>query len=146
MRAVTQLAAALLAAVPACGDGGSPTATAEPVDLQIAIAGGDDQRGLVGTSLSEPLVVRVTDGRQAMSDVSVAWEVVEGEGLLSLKRGGRTDGQGLAAAVLFLGDQAGEHRISAALEDGDKVLFTARATPPVDRPREETAQGPLSAP
>ena len=144
---MTQLAAALLAAVPACLDGGgSPTATAGPVDLQIAIAGGDDQRGPVGTSLSEPLVVRVTDGRQAMRDVSVAWEVVEGEGQLSLKRGGRTDGQGLAAAVLFLGDQAGEHRISAALEDGDRVLFTARATPPVDRPREEAAQGPLSAP
>lgn len=111
------------------GVGGEPTAPAEG-DLGIAIVSGDAQRGAVGTSLPEFLVVQVSVGGVGPAeDVLVEWSVLEGGGALSLK-GPRTDRQGLAAAVLFLGDQPGEQVIRAALESGDEVHFTAHALNP----------------
>lgn len=134
MRIGTLLAAALPGLM-GCGNGEeSPAGVADPANLRIAVASGDGQQAPVETSLPEFLVVRVTDGVQAVEDVAVAWEVVEGRGQISIKRGGRTDGQGLSAAVLFLGDQPGELFVSAALENGEEARFTARATPPLEPP------------
>ncbi|MGH7589236.1 MAG: hypothetical protein ACRELU_11660 [Gemmatimonadota bacterium] len=98
-------------------------------DLRIAIFSGDGQRAVVGTSLSEFLVVRVSDGSSAVEDVSVEWSVVEGGGELSLK-GPRTDRNGLASAVLFVGNEPGEQVIRAGLETGQEVRFEARALSP----------------
>ena len=99
-------------------------------DPRIAIFSGDGQRAVVGTSLPEFLVVRVSVGpSEALSGVSVEWSVVEGGGELSLK-GPRTDRNGLASAVLFVGDEPGEQVIRAGLESGQEVLFVARALDP----------------
>jgi hypothetical protein len=98
-------------------------------DLRIAIFSGDGQRAVVGTSLSEFLVVRVSDGSSAVEGVSVEWSVVEGGGELSLK-GPRTDRSGLASAVLFVGNEPGEQVIRAGLETGQEVRFEARALSP----------------
>ncbi|HKY60620.1 MAG TPA: hypothetical protein VJP59_06365 [Gemmatimonadota bacterium] len=127
--ALTGVAFALLLGV--CDDraGTGPT---EPAggELRIAIVSGDGQQGLVGTSLSEFLVVRVSVGSgEPAEDVPVEWSVLEGGGMLSLK-GPRTDREGLAAAVLFLGDDPGEQVIRAGLESGAEVRFTARALSP----------------
>jgi hypothetical protein len=99
-------------------------------DLRIAIFSGDGQQAVVGTSLSEFLVVRVSDGpSEAVQGVIVEWSVLEGGGELSLK-GSRTDRNGLASAVLFVGNQPGEHVIRAGLETGQEVRFMARAISP----------------
>lgn len=119
----------------ACGGGGEtgPVATAGP-DLRIAIFSGDGQSAVVGTSLPEFLVVRVSAGpSEALGGVSVEWSVVQGSGELSLK-GPRTDRNGLASAVLFVGDEAGEQVIRAGLESGQEVLFVAHALAPEPLP------------
>ncbi|MGH7558871.1 MAG: hypothetical protein ACREMD_14025 [Gemmatimonadota bacterium] len=54
------------------------------------------------------------------------WEAVEGDGELSLK-GSLTDRTGLAAAVLFLGDEPGELVVRVFLENKEEARFTARA-------------------
>lgn len=119
------------------GEDAAPTGPAGP-DLGIAIVSGDGQNGLVGTSLSGFLVVRVrVAGVEPAEGVPVEWSVVQGGGALSLK-GPRTDREGLAAAVLFLGERPGVQVIRAALESGAEVLFTAHALspePPLDRAR-----------
>jgi hypothetical protein len=102
----------------------------DPPDLRIAIFSGDGQQAVVGTSLSDFLVVRVSDGpSEAVEGVSVEWSVLEGGGELSLK-GFRTDRDGLASAVLFVGDQPGEQVIRAGLESGREVRFMAHALGP----------------
>lgn len=130
-------AAAAIPALLACGGdgGGGPADLDEPGELQIAIAGGDRQSAPVMTSLPEMLVVRVTDGVAAVKDVPVQWDVIDGSGQLSLKNLGRTDGQGLAAAVFFLGEEPGEQVVRAALDNGAEALFTAQATGPEPPPR-----------
>lgn len=116
-----------------CGCGGgedaAPTAPAG-TDLDISIVSGNGQHGLVGTSLSGFLVVRVRiAGVEPAEGVPVEWSILEGGGELS-RKGPRTDREGLAAAVLFLGDRPGEQVIRAALESGAEVLFTAQALSP----------------
>lgn len=111
------------------GEGAAPTGLAAP-DLGIAIFSGDGQHGRVGTSLSGFLVVRVrVAGVEPAEGVPVEWSVLEGSGELS-RKGPRTDREGLAAAVLYLGDRPGEQVIRAALESGAEVRFTARALSP----------------
>lgn len=118
-----------------CGGGGEvPADVTGPSNLRIEVASGDGQRAPVETSLPGFLVVRVTDGDLAVEDVPVAWEVVEGAGQISLKNGGRTDGQGLGSAVLFLGDEPGELVVHAALGNGATARFTALATAALGSP------------
>lgn len=100
---------------------------APETDLRIAVAGGNHQQAPVGTTLQEFLVARVTDGPDLpVEDVRVEWEVVQGGGELSLK-GHLTDRQGLSAAVLFLGDEPGDHVVRAFLENGREARFMATA-------------------
>lgn len=138
---LTRIVVAL--ALGACGESeGSGPIEPNASDLRIAIESGDGQHGVVGTSLSQFLVVRVTVGEVAPAEgVAVEWSVLEGGGELSQK-GPRTDRNGLAAAVLFLGDRPGEQVIRAGLESGAEVRFTARAlnpeTPPI---REDVRPG-----
>lgn len=110
-----------------CGEGEGPAPTEPEGDLGIAIVSGDGQRGPVGTSLTDFLVVRASVGEaEPAQGVLVEWSVLEGGGQVSLK-GHRTDREGLAAALLFLGDQPGEQVVRAGLESGAAVLFTAQA-------------------
>jgi hypothetical protein len=105
-------------------------------ELRITIFSGDGQQAVVGTSLSDFLVVQVSDGpSEPVEGVGVEWSVLEGSGELSSK-GSRTDRNGLASAVLFVGDRPGDQVIRAGLETGQEVRFMARALgpgPPLSR-------------
>ena len=94
---------------------------------------GDGQEAPVGSSLPDFLVVRVTLGAtQPAEGVLVEWAVLGGGAELS-RKGPRTNGQGLAAVVVFLIGEPGERTVRASLETGAEVRFTARvlgAEPP----------------
>lgn len=121
------------------GDDVSPLGAPEG-SLRVEIVSGDAQTGEVRTSLKELLVIRVTNERgRPVGDVRVVWRVVEGVGELSLKRH-RTDAEGLAAAVLFLGDTPCVHIIEVEIEGGSTVRFTATGVLADQDPQREVAQ------
>lgn len=125
---------ALLLAVPplACGGGGASPMEAPPSALALEIVSGDEQRAPVETSLGELFVVRVEDGAgHPVAGVLVTWSVTSGAGELSIKRP-RTDPQGLASALLFMGPEAGPQVVIARIEGGPEVMFRAHATSSVE--------------
>lgn len=127
--------AIVLAGLAGCG-GGEDAGPMEPAgsELEIAIVSGDGQQASSGSSLPDFLVVRVSLGAmQPVEGVPVEWAVLEGDAELSLK-GPRTDGQGLAAAVLFLTGEPGDRIVRAGLESGAEVLFTAHVLSPEPPP------------
>ncbi len=125
-----------------CGDGAGPAG----LPAQLQILSGDNQVGVVGDALNEPLRVRVLDGAgRSLSGVTVEFEVSPDGGTVvsdaeaaALTLGARTllvttDDTGVGAAVWTLSTAAGEHRVSARVEAASAIEFraTARAGPPV---------------
>jgi hypothetical protein len=89
----------------------------------LAITAGNGQTGDPGEEL-EPFRVRVTDqfGNPA-PEVTVTWEIEEGDGLLSTEESvSGADGQ--AEAVYTLGPTPGVQRIRARLDSGAEVVFS----------------------
>lgn len=118
---------------------GAEGARIEPVS-------GDQQFGMAGFGLPDPLVVRVTnsDGNPA-GGVAVTFVVIEGEGALSIQPVSdasdvelvvTTDGAGEAAVYWRLGLPPGRQRAEARLDgaEGSPVTFVARADPNPDDP------------
>jgi PKD repeat protein len=106
------------------------TATALPSDANgIAAVSGQDQSGAVGTELSQPLVVQVTDGfGNPIKDVAVSW-TTEGGG--SLSESSTTTGEdGKTSVTWTLGATAGTQTAlaSAGQLAGSPVTFNATAT------------------
>lgn len=91
----------------------SPVLTAEadpvPANTRVAVT----QEGLTavaGDTLSEPIVVRVTDSAGvALADLPVAWKPMDGGSITPL--GDRTDSLGEAQARWTLGPRAGRQRL-----------------------------------
>ncbi len=83
--------------------------------------------GSVGDTLSEPVVVRVTDSTgAALADVPIAWSTPDG-GKVSA-RATRTDSLGEARAWWTLGPRSGRQRIQVQVGNPRAVpIFTARA-------------------
>ena len=110
------------------------TAQGLAIPQALAIVSGNEQRGRVGTPLSDPFVVLLLDQNgQPLPETPVSFAVTEGEGTLSVQ-GAATDESGQASAILTLGPNPGAHAIQATVESLDPVRFTAtaEATPDFD--------------
>lgn len=90
---------------------------------------GDGQRALVGSSVADPLVVRVhDDAGNAVSGLAVAWVRGAGGGTLTPETS-MTDEDGMASTRWTLGRIAGENTVTAVVSGVGTVGFTANADP-----------------
>ena len=104
------------------------TATAD-VPTTIALSTGNNQSAAVGTSLPNPLVVRVTDvNNNPVAGVPVSWVAVGG-GSVSVATSG-TNSSGLAQVTRTLGTSPGAYTTTASVDGlgGSPVTFTSTAT------------------
>ncbi len=126
VRGVALLSALILAA---CGDGGGPSGP-NPKELTIAVQGGDQQIGTVGTPLSKPLQVVVTKAatKSPQRGVAVSWAVSGGGSVAPATS--VTDTTGVASTTLTLGPTAGVVTVTANFSGniGSAATFTAEAT------------------
>ncbi len=100
----------LVASVTGVDSGVVVTAEADPVraNTRVQLAG-EAPRGQIGTTLAEPVGIRVTDSAgAAVADVPVAWMTPDGGKLEALAP--RTDSLGEARARWTLGRRAGTQR------------------------------------
>ncbi len=78
------------------------TATAEepaPVANQLRIEGGNNQTGELNRVLSEDLTVQLLDADgDGIQSITIDFEVIEGDGVISRRSNGRTDEEGYASA------------------------------------------------
>jgi hypothetical protein len=98
----------------------------------ISIVSGNSQTGQVGTNLSTPLKVRVTNiSAVAVPGVNVTFAVASGGGAIFTSNTVTTDSNGYAEATVQLGGLVGTgHSFTATMPTGTttQVLFTATAT------------------
>lgn len=108
----------------ACGDPAEP-APGDPT--YILAAAGDSQIAVVGTTLPEPLVVRVLDEDSLpVPDVTLLWNDPElggstasgSKGAYLLDNEATTDGAGFARARAVLGSEPGVYHISVGFISG----------------------------
>ena len=116
----------------ACSE--SPTDLALP-PVDIVVASGDGQFGVLGQALPERLqvVVRTSSTGKPREDVGVLWQVVEGDATFVGSPATLTDASGSAFASVRLGAVQGEVVIRASVteQESETVDFTLFA---VDRP------------
>ncbi|MBC8123675.1 MAG: DUF4082 domain-containing protein [Gemmatimonadaceae bacterium] len=92
---------------------------------------GDNQNGTVGTALSEPLVVRLTDSSDnPQAGVTISFAITAGDGSIS-NTSATTDANGQTSTVLTLGATAGVNGVSASAVGVGTVNFTASSNPAV---------------
>ncbi len=93
---------------------------------RIRIVSGDDQQGLPGAALEEPLVVEVQDEKRvAFEGVPVTFTVMAGDGTLSAGSV-TTDANGRAESTLTLGPNPGTATVEVSVvEIRDKQTFNA---------------------
>jgi hypothetical protein len=106
----------------------SATGTAD-VPTTLAKNGGDNQSGFVGTTLANPLSVKVTDSHNnPVQGVSVDW-TANGGGSVS-SPSSATDAAGIAQVNRTLGLTPGDYTTTAAVSglNGSPVTFTSHAT------------------
>ena len=105
-----------------------------PEPTALSIVSGDNQNGLTGETLANPLVIEVRDQYDApMAEVTVTFAVSEGGGSLSSEMV-MTDADGRAASTLTLGSDAGTNTVEASVEGISRTeVFSAEASlpPPV---------------
>jgi alpha-tubulin suppressor-like RCC1 family protein len=122
-RAWTAIAALLLIA---CGD------SVEPLDLAgppagIVIAQGDQQRGVIGSTLGSALAVTVTDSAgHPAPGVEVRWDATGGTVSQATDT---TDQTGVASVAWTLPNNPGTYTVRAFAAGAGDVLFTAIAQP-----------------
>jgi dipeptidyl aminopeptidase/acylaminoacyl peptidase len=119
----------------------SPVGTVPPAPVpfrSVQMAGGDGQSAAAGTTLAQPLSVRVVrDDGTPEPGVRIRWNVWTGGQAVSPTLtgaiGSTTDASGIASVQLTLGGSPGQVRVRAALTDGSaragEVVFTATAEP-----------------
>lgn len=123
---VSALAAFLAASTLRCSDNSAPPAAASAIEM----AGGNDQVGVVGQALADPLAVLVTDQNgDPVSDVAVQW-AAQGGGSVSATTA-TTGSDGRASVTRVLGTEAGEQTTTASVSglEGSPVTFVATASP-----------------
>lgn len=129
------------------------TATAD-APTTIAVASGNNQSAVVGTSLANPLVVRVTDANgNPVAGVAVTWVAVDGGSVSSATSG--TNASGLAQITRTLGTEPRAYTTTASADglSGSPITFTSTATvgPPaqlafVTQPGSPTTSGSAFSP
>jgi VCBS repeat-containing protein len=98
------------------------------VPTTLAKNGGDNQSGFVGTTLANPLSVKVTDTRgNPVADVTVSW-TASGGGSVSSPTSA-TNSAGIAEVDRTLGLVPGDYSTTAAVSglNGSPVTFTSHA-------------------
>ncbi|MCY3734967.1 MAG: Ig-like domain-containing protein [Gemmatimonadaceae bacterium] len=96
--------------------------------------GGEEQEGLLGSSLVDPFVVEVRDQYgKTLEGAEVAFAITAGSGALSAALD-TTDASGRATTTLTLGEEIGTYTVVATVADLEPLTFTAtaRATPDFD--------------
>jgi len=107
-------------------------ASAAPA-AQGSVFSGSSQRGMVGTTLSSPLVVAARDADgNAAANALVTWSVIDHpsnstDGVIS-NASAMTDADGHASAKYTLGDMPGDYEIGARIEGvANPVVFVETA-------------------
>jgi hypothetical protein len=121
------LAAGVLIVAGACSDSNSTTST--PVATTITVNSATDQQtGVAGTALAQPVGVVVKDQSGAeMANAAVTWTIVSGGGTVA-SASSATDASGTATVVWTLGPVAGPDSLKASIATGSSVTFSATAT------------------
>lgn len=108
-----------LLAAPLAGCGGGDLllpSTSAPADL-VAVSG-DDQEGVVGSRLSEPLVVRASDGAgRPVAGARIVFDFTFDVGGVIAPDTALTGEDGQAAAEVRLGDETGQQTVEASVAD-----------------------------
>jgi hypothetical protein len=101
---------------PGTPDDGSAPGVPLPVGARaLLMVSGNDQRDTIGATLATPYVVRVSDNEtRPVAGVTVRWEVVEGDGSVSVSQS-VTDAGGVARATHTLGTSLGAHAVQASV-------------------------------
>ena len=112
-RSFARLLPALLFATLSCSDGSGPA----PVPAALAIVGGDNQPAVVGDTVPQPLVVRVTDANgSAIRRVVVRFAIVAGGGQVTSSLD-TTDAAGEASTRWVAGTALADSQVvEAAIE------------------------------
>src|SRR6266571_71861 len=98
-RLLLPIAAMLLSCAMLGSCGGDPTGV---LPEGLALSSGDEQSGVAGQPLPQPLVVTVADGSgRAVEGARIRWEVISGGGTISLFT--YADAAGRASAMWYLG-------------------------------------------
>ena len=106
-----------------------------PTPTRLSIISGDNQEGLTGEPLANPLVTEVRDQHgDPMEGVTVTFAVTAGDGSLSTTTA-TTDQDGQAETTLTLGTEPGTVTVEANVEGiAQTVTFNAEATLPPPTP------------
>ncbi len=101
-------------------------ATAQPgPPAALVVTGGDNQLGVAGEVLKEPLTVRLRDSYgNGVAGRTVAWQTSASEARLSAPTS-QTGENGEASVALTLGQTVGLRSVTAAFEDLDPVEFVS---------------------
>lgn len=124
------LAAAVLAALAACGGDNGGTEPEDPVATSLELVSGDNQRRSPGETLLDPLVVLVKDQfGNGMAGVTVTFGVTSGGGSVS-PVSTTTGSSGEAQTTWTLGATEGEQTVEAGSVGltGSPVTFRATAS------------------
>lgn len=108
------LSLTILVALAACGGGGTEPGGKGPTPSAVDIVSGNNQVGFVGTSLSSPLVVKVSSNGSPLSGVTVNFAVTSGAASVS-PASATTDVSGQARTNVTLGSSAGTVQITASV-------------------------------
>lgn len=128
-RSFVTLASVLGAAIfAACTSG----ITGGPALVSLLLFSGSGQSGPIGTTLPQPLIVRVEDqdGGQPVAGVVVNWQVTAGGGSVDPGQS-VTDGSGQASTSWRLGGALGAGTVTASLGSATVVFTSTAITAPV---------------
>ena len=102
--------------------------TSGPTLASLVLVSGSNQFGPIGSTLPQPLVIRVEDqGGQPIAGVTVTWQVTAGGGSVNPSQS-VTDASGEASTSWRLGSSLGVNTVSASLGGSGGVVFSATAT------------------
>jgi hypothetical protein len=114
----------LLVTATSCSGGLTLPGDGSPVALRVV--SGDGQEGMVGTKLSDPLVVKLTDASsRPMVDVPIVFAFTSAVPAAQVNPGeATTDSGGVARAEVRLGNEAGSHEIEARVASSAELSTT----------------------
>lgn len=119
----TFAAAAAIALLVGCGD----NSVTPPDEPSLVVSAGNNQQGLPSAALSQQLQVRVHEGGDPVSGITVTWAVTSGGGTVQ-PVSTTTDAQGHASAVWILGPTIGTNMVVASSAGAQgEATFTAEA-------------------
>jgi Bacterial Ig-like domain (group 2) len=129
------------ATVAATVDGASSDApvTVVPVPQTLALVSGGGQDGPAGSTLSEPVIVRVLSRRgKPLSGLTVRFRRADVNSTADVAQA-QTDAEGRAHCAWKLGDLAGRQRLAASTEGVDTVVTVEAEAEPVSANTRTTA-------